>query len=672
MSDTTSWPEFHRAHKDPLRWLEGPDERLDDDALWKKWREEHRETWIAEKLRQVRLTLALGLAGLKLTLYPDGKGWDADDCFWNHFCDACEGPTAARLLARIDDEDATDQMLMGPGDGELESLYAAYRQEQERLDAEAARVEAERKAEEERRAREEVERKAEEERAQRAEAKAAKKAALELQAKQDAERLPDGLEMLALQFDVNHQVTEFDHLEAEWQNWLDSVCSVFTTIGRTCSTWRKTQTMFGPAEHVVWRVDIVATPENMQKWLGSPNIRVNMLGVDLRRRLTLKHAKRLTTLYTGEDDACFDYSHKGIDRDESKPFAEYVKAITATDADFALVHELAENCGGDPVTISEVLGRANYHQTSRPPEFLIPGLIGKKIVTLLAGAKAHGKSSLLTSLAAACARRDSEWLGMPLNASKGQAVFLSGEDPADAVLERVKAMCGSVPPLLWVIHGASLADAFETIGNRLVNCLVIDPARKFLDGNEDDSNPVSKFFDEVTDFICRKDCPGIVAHHLRRGSLPRGLGDVPGLIRGSQVWMDRPRCITGLVRRKAGSVFGITSLGGIPLHNLGTGAMEKPITLAYDPETRRHTLQKDAAPADEKEVDETESLAFAAASRLLEEGKHLSGGRESELFAYKAPELTGLSRAQVRNAVDALVEQGLLARDEDGVLSLKE
>jgi hypothetical protein len=121
MNKPMSWPEYREARDPVLAWLDG-DDRPDEDTLWKEWREEHREAWIKEKLRQVRLTLALDLAGLKrLTFYPDGKGVDADDCFWSHFCEACCGLTAARLLEQIDDEYATNQMLMGAEKEEFES-----------------------------------------------------------------------------------------------------------------------------------------------------------------------------------------------------------------------------------------------------------------------------------------------------------------------------------------------------------------------------------------------------------------------------------------------------------------------------------------------------------------------------------------------------------------------
>jgi hypothetical protein len=488
--------------------------------------------------------------------------------------------------------------------------------------------------------------------------------------------LPDGVEMLALQYDVGRP--RYALSDPELEALLDIRELLSCSIGWAGSNTdddkfgKRTYTVFGPADHHVLRVNVVAESATLDKWAGVDNKGLlGLLKLRWRGLLALTHAKRLTTTYTDESDNIDWFeSDKYYPPGWDEPFAERLKVITASDADFEQVRHLAENCDGYSKTISEVLKRAVSTELSRPPEFLVQGLMGKQIVTLVAGAKAAGKSSLLTSLAAACARRDSEWLGMPLNASKGQAVFLSGEDPADAVYERVKAMCGSVPPLLWVIHGESLADAFEGIGARPVNCLVIDPARKFLDGNEDDSGPVSKFFDEVTTFICAKGCPGVVAHHLRRGSAPRSLRNIPGLIRGSQVWLDRPRAILGLVRRTG--VFGITSFDNIPQHNLGPGAMEKPITLAYDRETHRHSLREGDAPADEQKADDIESRVLAAASRLLDEGQRLTRGDKHELFAQKAPELTGLSRAEVRNAVDSLIAQELLARDADGVLALKD
>jgi len=687
MNNPISWPEFQKAYNDNavLAWLDGDDDRLDEDALWKKWREEHRETWITERLRQVRLALALGLAGLKrLTLYPDGKGGDADDCFWNHFCDACCGRTAARLLAQIDDEDAHDQMLMAPGDGEFESLYAAYRQEQRRLDAEAARVEAERKAEEERRAREEAERKAEEERARKAEAKAARKAVLELRAKEDAERLPDGLEMLVLQFNIGRPGYVLD--EDDRRQRSDIAWVLTSTIGWVGRTTGETEihTVFGPVKHQVMRLNVVAKSETLNKWAGDDNKQL-LRNLGLRRTiLTLTHAKRTTTTYGAvETEIEWEDYFKGVfldnlpvpprgrPEDGSWLGGSFIETI---EADFELVRELAENCDGDAGTINDVLVRAEPTPTFLAPKFLIPGLIGERTITLLLGHTKHGKSSLLTELAVACARRDTEFFGLPLNVGKGQVAFLTGEDTAEAIREHVEAMVGGkAPHLLWVLDGTDIDTAIAAIGTKPIGLLIVDPARKFLDGNEDDSGPVSEFFTKMEELARRKCCAVIVAHHLRRGGVPRALHELAQMMRGSQVWLDRPRATIGLVRRRQDSLFGLCTLNGIPLYNYRlVDPMEKPLRLTYDKATRRHTLETGAAPLESEAIDDVEARVFAAIVRLIEEGQRVSTSSASELYKHKAPEIAGLSRAVVRAAVDELVDSGRLSKDKDGVLSLNE
>jgi hypothetical protein len=683
--------------KDLKRWLnDNPMFLLDGDDeskrsyLEAKREEAERKREEEERFRRERED-DIKLARRKLAISLARQGGDAinADAFHMALMNHCFSSEAERLAAAM--EDCFVEEFSAFGGDEAAQLFDAYRQEVDRiaakLKAEAeqrAREEAARQAQAEKQ-RHEAERKAEEARAEakrlqdearRAEAKAAKKR----KAKEKAEQLADGLELLALQYKFMvrgyrnwQQLKQINDIEEDGpqDRWFVAFTSLLDrTLGSVgCDD---TETFFGQSSGLVVRINILARAEVLDKWTAKGAL-LEKLGIKQRDdiRLHLEHAKRLHTLYTDEDGMRWHW--KGHGRKDGESFADLLKVIEATEQDFQQLAMVAENCAGDVDTINEVYERAN--RVIAPPQFLVEGLIAKNVITMLAGAEKHGKSTLALQLAVAVAKRESHWLGLPLNVSPGLVVFLSGEDPEELVRQRVELMTdGDVPLLLWVSQAGTLDDLIEQIGDKPIALLCVDPARKYLDGDEDGSDAVSKFFTKLEELARAKNAPVVVQHHLKRNAMPQSIDDIPMLIRGSQVWLDRPRAILGLLRRRDGSTFGICKRNGIPLHNFpASSTVSRSLRLQFDTAAHRHDLIENVAKTAEQPVvdEEAKHAVLAAARRLLGEGVHITRTGRTELHAYKSAELEGLTRAAIRAAVDALVEEGKLVND-DGVIKLPE
>ena len=71
-----------------------------------------------------------------------------------------------------------------------------------------------------------------------------------------------------------------------------------------------------------------------------------------------------------------------------------------------------------------------------------------------------------------------------------------------------------------------------------VPLLVVDPARKYLTGDEDDAAVVSQFFEAIERFAHERNTAVIVVHHLSKGAKPTSAREVLDELRGSQVFID--------------------------------------------------------------------------------------------------------------------------------------
>lgn len=197
-------------------------------------------------------------------------------------------------------------------------------------------------------------------------------------------------------------------------------------------------------------------------------------------------------------------------------------------------------------------------------EFVVPGYIPRGAVTLLAAAGGTGKSSVAHQLCilASIDYKDGEqperWLGQQLNldACTGICVYFSGEDGPAITNARGKLFDPHDRAHRLQFHRTEYQDQEVTFAEYLrrlhkmpnVSIVVIDPARKFLNGDEDDSGCVSDFFEAIEEFAIRKKAAMVVVHHLQKGAKPKTAEEVRDELRGSQVFIDRARVVLGMYR----------------------------------------------------------------------------------------------------------------------------
>lgn len=233
-------------------------------------------------------------------------------------------------------------------------------------------------------------------------------------------------------------------------------------------------------------------------------------------------------------------------------------------------------------------------------EFFVPGWIPKAAVTVIGATGGTGKSSLAHRLAvlASIDYADDEdmpnWLGNPLvrEECKGLVIYFSGEDSAAIVNARAKMIDPEGRSTRLMLQRTDFGENKQGLKRSLsefleylhklpeVSLVVIDPARKYLEGDEDDSEVVSDFFEAIEEFAIKKNCGMVVVHHLQKQAHPKDTREILDLLRGSQVFIDRPRVVIGMMREGPYTVVGLAK-NNIPPQ---LGMVEGERLFARDPE----------------------------------------------------------------------------------------
>lgn len=229
-------------------------------------------------------------------------------------------------------------------------------------------------------------------------------------------------------------------------------------------------------------------------------------------------------------------------------------------------------------------------------EFIVPGLVPRGSVTLLAGAGGTGKSSLAHQLCVMAAidyapgEEAPHWLGqrLAIEKCKGICIYFSGEDGPPIINARAAVFdpAGRAKRLMFQRtdfgEGTSFAQHLRNLQKiPEVSIMVIDPARKFLTGDEEDAGVVSEFFEAIEEFAVKKNAAVVVVHHLQKNAYPKTAREVLDMLRGSQVFIDRPRVVIGMFRDGPYTVVGLAK-NNIP-PNLGMMIEER--VFARDPHT---------------------------------------------------------------------------------------
>lgn len=337
-----------------------------------------------------------------------------------------------------------------------------------------------------------------------------------------------------------------------------------------------------------------------------------------------------------------------------------------------------KNCGWDLATARRIASRsmANRRKVVDTPRFLVPGLVPKNAITLLAAKTKHGKSTLALELAGVVGQNGGEWCGFQISEEecKGIPLFLSGEDSESILIERMQRMGlgdNSHLQLIPTFGAGQLRETLSVYKTARVSLLVVDPARSFFSGDEDGSDKVSsELFQELEQFAQQKNCPVIVTHHLKKDAKPRSPEDVARSIRGSGVFLDRPRSIIALVRQSDQSLLAIPSLNGVPLCNFQDRMFTGERRLRFDDETNRHLpIDSDVTGSAGESLTATELEAVArACDRLIKQGVKIAKSGAHGLFEQRPAEIDGIARSRVRAAIEQLLVQGVLVQGADRTL----
>ncbi len=232
-------------------------------------------------------------------------------------------------------------------------------------------------------------------------------------------------------------------------------------------------------------------------------------------------------------------------------------------------------------------------------EFLVEGLVPRGAIMVLAGSGGTGKSSIahhLCVLGSIDWEKDENpvWLGQPIvkDHFKGVCVYFSGEDGPAIINARGELFDPDKRSRRLMFHRTDFRDkagnesSFPEFLKRLrdmpdVPLMVVDPARKYLTGDENDAGVVSEFFEAIEEFALEKNTSVIVVHHLAKGARPQSAREVLDELRGSQVFIDRPRVVIGMYRDGPHTVVGLAKCNIPP--NLGMVTAER--VFARNPKT---------------------------------------------------------------------------------------
>ncbi len=343
-----------------------------------------------------------------------------------------------------------------------------------------------------------------------------------------------------------------------------------------------------------------------------------------------------------------------------------------------------ECCGCNPKIFARMGKRGRAAGKSKPPTFLVDGLIQKGLVTVFAGSAGVGKSTLAHDLAIAAAtpldpgQPSLAWIGREVKSgsSDGSVAYLSGEDNETNFEERAKQLDpDEKADNLYMLPGNknNLRDLLQDVrGLPHVDLVVVDPARAFIDGNEDQSGAVSEFFDLFVSLADEKNCAVLIIHHMGKGSRITNVIQIKDRMRGSGVFVDRPRMVLGMYRRYNTTVFGIAK------SNLIGVAEGTEFHLAHDPETLKHVPTLEASKPQRRESTASKTAAkksdgqekvpaapspeiiLQAMAHFAAKGVPVTKTGPKELYERRKSfqALNGFSRKTIRTVVDEMIVQG--------------
>jgi hypothetical protein len=361
-------------------------------------------------------------------------------------------------------------------------------------------------------------------------------------------------------------------------------------------------------------------------------------------------------------------------RDEDQE--AWIKRVLISEDTLIQLWERWEKSGYNIDIFARIGPRAKRPGGIKSVEELASGAVPYGIVSALIGPNGIGKSTVCMELAALLGTPGASgtWLGRKVNQREngGLAVYALGEDSeetADDLLSLLdpKDKANSLIIVPKNIRPLSAVLSYiSTIPN--VSALFIDPARKYLVGDEDSSASVSEFFSLLEDFASNTKAAVIVVHHMKKDASPSSLDQIKSLIRGSAVWTDRPRVVLGMYRKG-----GLNRIGVIKCNLPPQYEMMAETAFEFDRSSAKH-VPADSNHAgigtDISEAERVQNFIIKLVQRQNANKATITRTGRDGVFETKAPELEGVPRAQVRAATDRLIALGVISDGPGGLRAL--
>lgn len=313
---------------------------------------------------------------------------------------------------------------------------------------------------------------------------------------------------------------------------------------------------------------------------------------------------------------------------------------------------------------------------NRPTDWLVKGVLARRVITLLAGDSTAGKTSLVHEW---CAALGGQAVGRPRTVL-GQEVtgriicaFITGEGDAGMDFKRSTAHARAWGQSSYAKRNGS-AESLSVIldelrGMPFLDLLVIDPMRAFLTGDEKSSDTVNEFYKPLEAFAEAMNCAVLVTQHFTKsGQKGRALDDMKLIVRGSGTVVERPRMVIVMDKLRDGTIRIAPAKHNLAEEDLWVRSSQWSLW-RRDPET--HTLVSlDGAAPVATDTGGNLTRVFDAIAELNEIGTTLRKTGEHELFEQKLPALAGLSRGKIRSAVAALIDDNRVDYGSNGLVAI--
>lgn len=350
--------------------------------------------------------------------------------------------------------------------------------------------------------------------------------------------------------------------------------------------------------------------------------------------------------------------------------SEFLKRVAAP---ITMIEEeltLLRDCGYDASLLASI--REAQHSKPGAVRFLVESLIPTNCVTLLGGKRKTGKSTAVTELAFIAATGGGSWCGFDVPKQQGFVLLFGGEDSQALIWDRLNRMAnGAARPQRLIVHGNETTDLKATLARyaTMEICLiVVDPTRKYYKGDEDGSDAPNELFNLLESQANARNCAVLVTHHPRKDAEPRNLTDLATSLRGSAIFLDRPRVTIGLMRKGEETVVGIpTDRDGNPLHNMPAERMFRGERVCKRDETthRLIPIQKQLGPNSTTQADSM--LVLQALDLFNHKSLYVTKSGKHGLFENWPAEIQPISRSRVHAACDQLSISGEIVLSENGL-----